>query len=87
MSPLTKEDLAEVLDDVLNRRRAIEDEIHKKHHAFIQMEIDRRERARERWEKFQSSFIGGFALAILAFLGWLGTLILSWFQHSGGNPP
>lgn len=78
---LTKEDLLEVLDSVLSKKEIFTDEKHQEHHAFIQAELDRRRRSIERWEKFQSSLIGGIALAVLAGLGWIGTLILEWVRR------
>ncbi len=84
MAELTKEDLTEAIAEALARHDIEETELHKEHHRFIKSEIERRARNKERWEKFQSSLIGGLALALLAGLGWLGTLIISWLKH--GNP-
>lgn len=86
MSDLTKEDLLEVLREVLGSHKLPDDMTHEKHHDFIKMEIERRKRNKERWEKFQSSFIGGLAMGILAMLGWLGTLVINWIRHGSHTP-
>lgn len=84
MAELTKEELTEAIAEALARHDIEDNELHRKHHEFIQSEIDRRQANKDRWEKFQSSLIGGFALGILGVLGWIGTLVLSWLRH--GTP-
>lgn len=86
MSNLTREDIEEVLSKVFTSRTLLENAEHEKHHEFIQMEIERRKRNKERWEKFQNSFIGGIALALLGWLGWLGLLIIEWIRHGRTTP-
>jgi hypothetical protein len=82
---ITKEELIEVLDQALNSRRTVDDELHRRHHEYIELELERRENRKRAWEKFRNSFIGGLAVAALGFLGWIGTLIIEWLR-SGSNP-
>ena len=49
---------------------------HDKHHDFVQMLIDDRARRAALWQKFQTSLVGGVALAVLGALGWAGNLVL-----------
>lgn len=80
---MQKEELVTALKEVLHEHRQIDDEKHHLHHQFIDMEIDRREKRVEAFNKFKTSFIGGLGLAFLGFLGWLGKVILEGL-HMGG---
>lgn len=82
---ITKKDLTDALDEVLNKKRSVDDDTHKIHHKFIAMEIERRENNKKLWMKFKLSFIGGMALGILGFLGWIGALLVESFK-SGNHP-
>lgn len=82
---LTKRDLKEALDDALNARRTVDDDLHRRHHEYIEMELERKEAREANWAKFKNSFIGGLALAILGFLGWIGSLVIE-AVRSGSNP-
>ena len=82
---ITKKDLTEALDEVLNKKRVIDDDTHKLHHQFIAMEIERRETNKKLWLKFKMSLIGGVALSVLGFLGWIGSLLVETFR-SGNHP-
>lgn len=42
---------------------------------WVKLQIEREHKREQRWAAFESSFIGGIALAILGFLGWVGNLI------------
>jgi hypothetical protein len=81
MTELTKRDLVEALDEVLNTRRTVDEDLHRRHHEYIEMELEKREQRKANWAKFRSSFIGGMALAVITGLGWIGTLILTWVRH------
>lgn len=73
---ITKKDLSDALDEVLNKKRIIDDDTHKIHHQFIALEIERRENNKKLWMKFKMSLIGGIALGVLGFLGWVGKVVL-----------
>jgi len=73
---LTKIDLIEALDEALNQRRNVNDELHLRHHEYIEMELKRREGREELWKRFRSSLVGGLAVTTIAGLGWVGTLII-----------
>jgi hypothetical protein len=46
---------------------------------WVRLQIEQQHVRNERWKKFESSFIGGLALMILGWLGWIGTVIYhSW---------
>lgn len=81
MGELTKEDLQEVLREALNERNAIGGEQHHTEHAFIQMLMAREKKSIARWEKFKMSMIGGFAMACVGWLIWLGTLLWDAAHH------
>jgi len=82
---ITKKDLSDALDEVLNKKRVIDDDTHKLHHQFIAMQIEKQERRDELFRKFQASFVGGVALGLLGFLGWIGKYVLDLFQ-TGQHP-
>lgn len=42
---------------------------------WVRLQIEQQKERKAKWQKFESSFIGGLALAALAFLGWIGKLI------------
>lgn len=78
---VTKEEMIEAFIEALEAKRTVPKDTHTEHHAFIELMMKREERRAELWQKFKSSIIGGIALAILAGLGWIGTLILEFVRH------
>lgn len=85
MAEIDEKQLEAILCRVLNSRKKIDDELHDKHHKFIDLLIEREERRREGWRKFKLSFIGGIALATVSGLIWLGALVIEFLR--GGPPP
>lgn len=79
---MTKDEIITAVHEALDARRSLDNDTHAEHHAFIQMMIDDRARHAELWKKFQSSLVGGVALAVLGSLGWVGKLILEAWQHA-----
>jgi len=79
MDGITKKDVKDALHEAF-ADFGITKETHSAHHQFIEMEIQKREQRHEKWNKFQGSMIGGITLAILGFLGWLGSVILDFIQ-------
>jgi len=71
---LKKEDLIDALDEVLNKKRIIDDDTHKMHHEFIQMELERRENNKRLWMKFKLSAVGAIATGIVTGLMWVGSI-------------
>jgi hypothetical protein len=82
---MTKEELREVMEEVLNHRRTIDDDRHDAHHRFIESELLRRERREAAWEKFRMSFIGGMALLLIGALTWVGQLVIDALKR-GSHP-
>lgn len=82
---MERDDLKAVLEEVLHQKRTIDEETHITHHRFVQRQIERDERRQELFRRFRLSFVGGLAMAVLGFLGWLGTLIVGWFKSTGGH--
>ena len=80
---MDKLQLKEALHEVLQEHRSVDEDQHKLHHDFLEGEIQRREERHAMWLKFQSSFIGGLALAILGALSWVGHLVLEAFRSGG----
>lgn len=83
--PLTKSDLAEALDDALNKKRAINNETHFDDHEFIRLLKEREQRRERRVEKFKMSMIGSAAVGAVGFLVWVGGLVIDAFSH-GQHP-
>lgn len=81
---MEKLDLKEALHEVLKERRSVDEDQHKLHHDYLEGEMKRRQERQAMWMRFQSSFIGGLALAILAALGWVGSVITAALRN--GNP-
>ena len=79
--PVSKKELIEALDEVLNKKRVIDDDTHKLHHQFIEMELEKRENRKLLIDKFRLSFVGGVALALLGFLVWAGKEFINFFLH------
>jgi len=70
----SREELREVIEEALEKHKD------DPHHAYVQLLIDRRKKRMEMSQKFAQSFIGGLALGLLGFLGWLGLLIIEWVR-------
>lgn len=83
MDNLTKEDMQDVMREVLQERGAIGGEQHHNDHEFIQLLKDREEQRLARVEKFKMSLIGTMATALTGGLVWLGTVIWEHaFKHT-----
>ena len=69
MSPSDRDDIKQMLHDVLTEYKAINDETHAIHHSFIEMMINKEERKQQRWETIKTQ-VGGWSLILaLAFIG------------------
>lgn len=66
---LDKEELKRLLHDVLTEYKAINDEVHASHHAFIEMMIKKEERKAQRWETIKTQVGGWGIILVLAFIG------------------
>lgn len=66
---LDKEELKRLLHDVLTEYKAINDEVHASHHAFIEMMIKKEERKVQRWETIKTQVGGWGIILVLAFIG------------------
>lgn len=73
-----KEEIKRLLHEVLTEYKAINDEAHAAHHAFIEMMIKREERRTQRWETIKTQ-VGGWSI-ILA-LGFIGKTMWVFFKE------
>lgn len=76
---LNEQELKRLLHDVLTEYKAINDEVHASHHAFIEMMITREERRVQRWETIKTQ-VGGWGV-ILA-LGFIGKTMWTFFKEA-----
>lgn len=76
---MDKAELTEVLQEVLESRRAVDDDTHKMHHQYIEMMLKKEERSVERWEKIKTQLWGW---GIVAVLSAIGTAVYKTFFHS-----
>lgn len=83
MTELTKEDVQNVMRDVLTERDTIASESHSADHEFIKVLQAREQRKIVRVERFKLSFIGAFATLIVGSLVWLGRLVIEAMPRVG----
>lgn len=69
MTSSDREDIKQMLHDVLTEYKAINDETHATHHAFIEMMISKEERKQQRWESIKTQVGGWGIVLVLAFIG------------------
>ena len=77
---MEKEMLASVLREVLNEKRAIDDETHREHHEFIKAFIARQKQSEETKEKIKANVYGW---GIIVALGGIGSAVYHWFIKGG----
>lgn len=73
-----KDDLKKVLEEVLDARAPVDKETHIKHHAFIDILLEEREKSKARNEKIKTQVIGW---GVVVVLSGIGTAIYQWFEH------
>lgn len=61
----------------------IEAKTHRKHHDYIDSEIEKNARDAERWEKIKTQVLGW---GVIAIVGWLGTIALKAIENWRGHP-
>lgn len=66
---ITPEQIAVILEEVLERRAKIDTEIHLEHHEFIKAMIEREQRRQALWDAVQKQVFGWGAVALIGFLG------------------
>jgi len=76
---LTKKIVKEAMAETF-AEHGITPEAHISHHQFIELMMQKRENREKLFRKFESSLIGGLALAILGALGWIGSVVLDAIQ-------
>jgi len=76
MEGLTKQDLQDVVREVLVERNALGGEQHANDHAFLTIMQEREVRRIARVEKFKMSMIGTAATGLVGGLVWVGKLIV-----------
>jgi hypothetical protein len=73
--------------------RHIEPDEHREHHEFLRDVIplvreylDERKMARERWEKYRTSFFGAIFAALgaaaISVFAWIGRLFIEWLRST-----
>lgn len=80
---MDEKQLESVLEKVLNKKRAVDNETHASHHEFLKVYIEDYHRRREMWRKFRMSIVGTAGAAIVGFFVWLGTHIINHLSHIG----
>lgn len=73
---IDRDQLKEVLTEVLQSGRSIDDKTHKTHHKFVEDLIIRAEKREKKRQKFELSFIGAMAVSFAGFMVWIGMLVL-----------
>jgi len=81
---ISKKDLIEALDHVLQARRSVPEEVHKDDHDFLKILKQREERRVKRWEKFRLSLIGTIATSLGGGIIAIGAWVVGIFGH---HPP
>lgn len=76
---LNEQELKRLLHDVLTEYKAINDEVHAAHHAFIEMMITREERRVQRWESIKTQ-VGGWSIILI--LGFIGKTMWTFFRET-----
>ena len=84
---ITKEDLTEILEELLHKKAFIEEDSHKLDHEFIALMREKFYRRQAMWERFKMSFIGTVATGFVAVFYWIGKLIWDAWHQTGGNHP
>ena len=69
MADITKEELETILESAIGKIAVIDKETHEDHHNWIKMQIDKEQRAQERWEKIKVHVLGWGIVALIASLG------------------
>lgn len=75
--------LENALTKVLNEGRSITDEQHRLDHEWLERQRENDRKWAVRWEKLQTSIIGGIALLILGGLGWVGKIVIEHILSRG----
>ena len=82
---MTPEERKQLIDDVcIGVTCALEsrlpNQLHNKHHDFLELEIQRREKRAQTWENIKKTAIGMITVAVLSLIGsgllWIGNLVL-----------
>jgi len=75
---MNNDDLKKTLEEVLDARAPVDKETHIKHHDFIDILLEEREKSKALKEKVKTQVIGW---GIVAFLSGIGTAVYHWFEH------
>lgn len=73
-----KEELKRLLHEVLTEYKAINDEVHATHHAYIEMMIKKEEGRTQRWETIKTQ-VGGWSLILI--IGFIGKTVWVFFRE------
>lgn len=86
---LTREDLEDAVDSVLERRRGIDADLHRVHHEFLAGELERRratvarlQSRRESWRRIRESVVGWLIITTLAGIGSAVYVAAQWIREA-----
>jgi len=86
MSGISKEELEKILVKALGSPPdTIPAAMHDTHHKYVQLQIEKDERRKSRWEKAQQSAIGTVITFIAGGLLWIGKVVLDYITQNGGT--
>jgi len=86
MSGINKQELEEILSKALGSPPdTIPAAMHDTHHKYVQLQIEKSELKKARWEKARQSAMGTIITALFASLIWVGKIVLDYITHNGGN--
>lgn len=74
---ITPEQIAAILEEVLEKRAKIDADLHLEHHEFIKALIEREQRKQALWDEVKKQVFGWGAIALIGFVG---DFILSQFK-------
>ena len=83
------QEFGEVLEQVLDKRKHIDEVQHQKDHEFVKLQRERRKARVELWLKVRNTAIGTAVAAatvgLISFLAWIGEIIWEHAVNSGSG--
>jgi len=86
MSGINKEELEEILTKALGSPPdTIPASMHDTHHKFVQLQIEKYELKKQRWEKARQSAMGTIITVLGGGFLWIGKVVIDYITHNGGS--
>lgn len=83
---LTKEEIKELLAEVLDARRSIPADQHDLDHEWVKYKREKAIKRSKIWEKAKSTWLGWVLIAGTIGIGsWVGDHVISFFKRFGGH--